>query len=83
MSKNKIGRFSISATLLREWERFIPMFGNFAIIDARLHWDTQSVEYLAYSELFDEVDQSQAAPTYEITIDNNTFPVTVRAIKRA
>ena len=77
-SPNKLGRFTVSNCFLQDWQNCLWLFGNFVIVESRHRFDTDCTEYMAYSELFDEIEHHTAAPEYEIKC-SNTVPPTVWA----
>lgn len=79
---NRIGRFKITRAFLERWMDLIWMMGNFVIVRADYRWDTETVEYLAYSPLFDECPQECAPPEYNIIVaENNMMPATIKAVR--
>lgn len=80
---NRIGSFEMHREFLYDWERLnlCLMFGNFVVVHAQADWAKDTVCYVAYSPLFEEVPDNTAAPEYDIICDSNTIPATIKAVK--
>ncbi len=66
---NRIGKFKIYHDMLRNgWHDLLPIMGNFVIVQASMDWATSATEYVAYSPLFDVVDDGVSAPEYALHI---------------
>ena len=69
---NKIGRFAISGDALRgNWRDLLLLFAQVVVVDARHRWDRDTVEYMGYSDLFDEIPDTCEAPNYEFIFTRN------------
>ncbi len=67
--KHKLGRFKVSEEFIRrDWRSLLQLFANFVIVDAKWNFATRSVEYLAFSELFEEIEDGVEAPDYAIEV---------------
>lgn len=71
----RLGKFSVSEKLIvcSPHDKVLKFMSNFIIIDCT--YESDIIEYRAYSSLFDSLDQSQVAPHYSIRIDD-AFNVT-------
>ena len=77
--ENRIGKFKVTGSFIRGyWPDLLPMFGNFVPVEIRYDWMTQTVEYTAYSPLFDICDGFDP-PIYDISFDSNKIPAEIRA----
>jgi hypothetical protein len=74
MNKNKLGTFTIARALLLRWSEILPIMGNFVIVHAEPRWDLDEVQYIAYSELFEEIPEHTSAPQYQITVTPSKDP---------
>lgn len=64
----RLGRFRISrALLMRTPEAIQPLFAKIIVVEAVMRWESDSVEYVAMSELFELLDAGVMAPAYAIT----------------
>jgi hypothetical protein len=63
----KLGRFKISQELLRTKPDVIrdALFSKVVVVEATMRWESHCVEYVAMSELFEELPEHVQAPTYE------------------
>jgi hypothetical protein len=73
IKKKKIGKFSIDGSLIEGTinNRYIGLsdiLNKFIIIRAEYLYHINAVEYIAYSELFEEVPELSAVPIYEIEL---------------
>lgn len=64
----RLGRFHVSRCLLENWAdgAILALFSNFVVVRAEVRYEFDSIEYLAFSELFEEVEQGIVPPLYEI-----------------
>jgi hypothetical protein len=82
MNKHRLGKFTITQNELCKWEDWLPVMGNFVVVEARYRYDLGAIEYLAFSPLFDEIDGAVVAPTYELTVTCDGFsPATIKAVR--
>lgn len=59
------------------------MFGNFVVVEARFRYDLGAIEYLAFSPLFDEVEEGVVAPEYDLVVTCDGFkPATIVATRK-
>jgi hypothetical protein len=82
--KKRRGRFTISMSLLREVEegraycreQLKQIMGMCVVYRAEARFENDSVEYWAFSELFEEKEEYESAPEYrwivDTTIDEET-----------
>jgi len=83
--KHRLGRFKLDQEYMHRWEELLPVMGNFVIVDVQRQYDTHKMEYLAYSPLFEEIEEYIKAPDYEVVVTLNDFgpaQVTARRIKQ-
>jgi len=72
MQCNRIGKFAISDdTLRKDWRELLVLFAQVVVVEAQHNWGRQTVEYTAYSDLFEEVDVFCVPPNYEFTFARN------------
>lgn len=70
----RIGKFSIQKWLIDECVNGLPtnelyeIFSKVIVIDAKYDYMSDSIEYTAYSELFDPIPMGQVAPVYSVLI---------------
>lgn len=76
--KRRRGKFDVSMCIIEDsLTKFHPeVWRNFVIVDARANYLTGSVEYSAYSPLFDEVPYMMVPPRYNIIISRKVCPET-------
>ena len=76
--KNRRGKFEVSMYVIDESiNKFIPeVWKNFVIVDARMNYLHGTVEYSAYSPLFDEAPFGMVVPRYNILINRQVSPET-------
>jgi hypothetical protein len=67
-TENRLGRFILHREVFHRWEDMLPLMGNFVVIEAKFRWDTNCIEYLAYSNLFEPIEEGVAAPEYDIEV---------------
>ena len=70
--KRNIGIFYISQELIEEADhsKLSKVMSNFVIIRAEQRFDLRSIEYIAYSPLFAQVEEAMKYPTYDIVVDS-------------
>jgi hypothetical protein len=66
--EKRLGKFTLDLEVFKRWEELPPLFGNFVIVEARYRYDLRSIEYIAYSGLFDVIDPGVSAPEYLLEI---------------
>lgn len=66
----KLGRFYLSAERIRQkWPELCALvFARVVVVRAEMLWQTNAVEYLAYSEDFEPVPEGVAPPEYQFLI---------------
>lgn len=83
--ERKLGNFSMPLGWLEGLRNVDAeaIFKHFRIIKAELDYASQSVLYIAASELFDPVLPNQMAPSYQIMVDRVTpdSPLSIRVSK--
>ena len=80
--EHRLGRFKVSSDFLKHWKDCLWIFGNFVIVDVtNRSCDEHSVEYLAFSELFEISDHNVAAPLYEICVETSEGFPKIKAVK--
>jgi len=81
---HKRGKFSISMETIREDPDFVMrLMGMCVIVRAERMFVNDSMEYIALSELFDEVEEEYQTPEYNmihIEDDDFTFPIVARRL---
>lgn len=72
------GKFFVSMDAIDDFARkHLPeLWQNFVVVDARANYMSRTVEYCAYSPLFDEISYGEIVPTYDIVISKNRCPQT-------
>ena len=64
---SRLGWFRISRDQIRARpDALLPLFGKMVIVEAKIRWEHDSVEYLAASELFEPVPDGLRAPKYVV-----------------
>ena len=67
--ENRIGRFTIFNDILRNgWHDLLPLMGNFVVVQTQIDLAMNTTEYVAYSPMFDVIEEFSSAPRYELTI---------------
>lgn len=67
---NKIGKFSFTFDLVREhWPELVQIMSGVVVIEASTDIYSKKVNYRAFSELFDEVDNSMTDDVPEYTVE--------------
>ena len=67
MSLNRVGIFRVSCELIRDrWQDLLPVFANFVPIETHTNEYNATLDFKAYSELFDEIELGAEIPYYEI-----------------
>jgi hypothetical protein len=69
--KKRRGMFRVSFPILNNIDELRYAFSGMVITHAQAKYDRQEIEYIAYSNLFDEVEDGEKAPEYEIEIHRN------------
>lgn len=81
---HKRGKFSVSMEIIRENPDFVmKLMGMCVIVRAERMFVNDSIEYIALSELFDEVEEGHQIPEYNmihIEDDDFTFPIVASKI---
>lgn len=74
---NRIGRFIISATLLRDAAdhvtheadaEFFAIFRRVIIVETRFRWAVNAVEYIGYCDQFEPVEFGCSEPLYDVEV---------------
>lgn len=81
--RGRLGRFSISEPLIERildgeqnaQAAWCAVFGQVVVIEATRNFCKREIEYLAYSEQFDESPEGIEAPEYTVTISMHREPV--------
>lgn len=81
MKNNRIGRFVVSADLLRDWEQILPLMAGMVVVRCEWMYYNRTVEYIAYSRLFDEIGEGFDPPKYEMIGEQRGDVVVFRAEK--
>ena len=70
IKENRMGRFSITKSLLKEGNPFtiMQLMGKMIIVNAVYNKEKDVFEYCAYSKLFDSVVEGAIIPNYEIEV---------------
>jgi len=71
----------LSREFVRDWQRILPVMAHFVVVQITPHWDTDTLEYMAFSELFDEIEAFDAAPEYRLVISTQDDEIVVKAEK--
>ena len=71
--KHRLGKFKFAQDYMQKWEELLPIMGNFVIVRAEFEYDTRKICYMAYSPLFDEVEEYCECPEYDINVTLNDF----------
>lgn len=69
--EHRLGRFRFNGEVLRgRWSEIISgqIFGRFVVIEARTRIEYDCIEYLAFSDLFDPLEEGMMAPLYDVLI---------------
>lgn len=69
----KIGNFRVSVDMMRmDWRKILPLFEQMVVVRAECIYADMSFHYTAFSELFEEIEESIAPPDYEILVTRHT-----------
>lgn len=79
----RIGRFTVSGYLLHDWKQLLPLMGRMVVVRCEYLYHMECAEYVAYSELFEEVPDYCEPPRYEIECTRNGDDVSFHARKSA
>lgn len=61
----KLGRFSVSLAFLEMWKTaMLPLMAGVVVVDAKTRHDTRTVDYLAFCDAFEEIQEDSKAPKY-------------------
>ncbi|MDY6959603.1 MAG: hypothetical protein SVK08_10660 [Halobacteriota archaeon] len=73
LKENRIGKFKVSMDFLKECDmrELKYFFSYFIIIEATNHFSDRSIEYTAYSSLFDDIGYI-CTPEYDISYNRIT-----------
>lgn len=79
----RLGRFRIARTFFLNCpETLQPLFAKMIVLEAQLHWEKDSIEYLAMSNHFEIVPETTLAPFYDIIFHQNSNELTFEFTKR-
>lgn len=68
--QRRIGKFSISRRLIEDApDTCLLVMAKVIVIRAEMLFESNSVEYVALSQLFDEVPQDCESPTYRVMVN--------------
>ncbi len=64
----RIGRFSIAHEWLTDgrWKELTPLFAQCSIVRAESMYAECRIDYVAFSEAFDEIDVAVETPKYQV-----------------
>lgn len=72
--KRKAGKFSIPIGMLDTLPDLVKeIMGHCVIFRAEMLYLYNSIEYFAYSDLFNTIEIGEVPPTYRIITENNKF----------
>lgn len=76
--EDRVGKFRLSSDRLKRMSRneLRDFFAHFVIVRAEHLFYCNAIEYTAYSELFDLVDEGESLPDYLITLKVSDSGVT-------
>jgi len=79
IEERRIGIFTVDIFAIEDNDDAVlrTFMSNFIITRAEYRYDLQAFEYIAYSALFDVIDQGDIIPVYNITLIPNTSTPTV------
>jgi hypothetical protein len=64
---NRLGQFKISALALRSsWKKILPLFAHMVVVRCEFIYASDTLEYTAQSDLFEESISNGIPPEYEI-----------------
>lgn len=83
MTENRIGVFTVNRKLFRhsDWASLVKFFSSFVIVRAEVLYMPDSIEYMAFSPLFDQQYDDCIVPRYRIETNRKGDEFTCRAIK--
>lgn len=67
--KRKVGKFIASRNIVNNLEYMTVLMQKCIIYRAEASFYQDSIEYLAYSEMFDEISEGEIIPSYQIIFD--------------
>lgn len=78
MSKRRRGKFYISGDILDNPQDYAHIFTDVVVVKAVYDWSEDKVEYLAWSEAFDELPEGAVIPTYDCMVTGTALSHTWR-----
>lgn len=70
--KKRRGMFTIARFVIeQESEAVIEAFKGLLVVEATMHYMSDAIEYHAFSEKFDAIDDGEVTPEYNIAVDSN------------
>lgn len=66
-NKRPIGWFTIDFREVERWQEFLPALSRFFVVRCDADYATRSFVYVAFSDLFQEIDACIAPPRYDLT----------------
>ena len=85
MKTRKIGEFILSHEILEigDKETLKKIFGKMIILRAESHYDLKAIKYIAYCDEFDEIQETESIPYYQIKIEmSNDKPNLIKFIRQ-
>jgi hypothetical protein len=79
-TKEKLGKFYISRICLNNWRQLLGLFSRMVVVRCECHYARDQMEYIAYSDLFEEIELGEAIPEYNFVFDSKTDVITVERI---
>lgn len=80
-SSNRIGKFRVMYETLEDREAMRSLFALCVVLEAWEHESGRGREYIAVSELFEEVPEGGEVPQYRIEFDHPSLPLKGREPK--
>ena len=71
--ENRLGRLTIKSDSMAEWPNLLLLFSHLVVIRCRFDEQTKFFHYVAYSPLFEIVEQGDMAPEYEMHTDGQNI----------
>ena len=84
VKENRIGRFTVAKPMIEEMPDKLlrSFFGRFVIVRAEFIYNSQTFDYVAYSEYFDKRRINEIIPLYDLHLtQKNGQIINIRTVK--
>lgn len=81
MQTHRVGRFKVNRLFLVPDNLCVKrLMAKVIIVDVKPQWNTDALEYLAYSDDFEEVGYGEIPPEYEVVCSQDPITVTFKRL---